>query len=141
VNNLKNILKKCYNFCHFNQKNKSSGYNRTIFQHRLIDFIHTNAMNPFSKLSNGEKVMKSRYKLFILFAKNCASPWQLFSFIFIPPGSERKYFSTQTDLFYSYQCNEPIFKNDKWVKKHEKSLQTFNTFCDKSCLKYTWSVA
>jgi len=26
-----------------------------IFQHRLIYFIHTNAMNPFSKLTNGEK--------------------------------------------------------------------------------------
>jgi len=45
-----------------------------LFQHGLIYFIHTNAMNPFSKLSNGEKVMNSRYKHFILFAKNCAAP-------------------------------------------------------------------
>ena len=43
-------------------------------QHRLIDFIHTNATNPFSKLTNGEKVMNSRYKFFMLFAKNCALP-------------------------------------------------------------------
>jgi len=41
----------------------TTGY---IFQHTLIYFIHTNAMNPFSKLTNGEKVMNSRYKLFIL---------------------------------------------------------------------------
>jgi len=45
---------------------------RKIFQHRLIYFIH--AMKPFSKLTNGEKVMKSHYKLLIIFAKNCASP-------------------------------------------------------------------
>ena len=50
-----------------------------IFQHNLVYFIHSNAMNPFSKLTNGEKVMNSRYKLFILFARNRASPWQLFS--------------------------------------------------------------
>jgi len=30
----------------------------------------------------------------------------------IPSGSDRKYFSTQTDWFYSYQCNETIFKAD-----------------------------
>ena len=41
-----------------------------FFQHRLVDFIHTNAMNPLSKLTNGEKVIKNRYKLFIVFAKN-----------------------------------------------------------------------
>jgi len=90
--------------------------NGKIFQHKLIYCIHTNAMNPFSKLTNGEKVMHSRYNLLILFVKSCASPWQLFSVIFIPSGSERKDFSTQTDLFYSYQCNEPIFKVDKWGK-------------------------
>jgi len=27
-------------------------------------------MNPLSKLTNGEKVIKNRYKLFIVFAKN-----------------------------------------------------------------------
>jgi len=111
-----------------------------FFQHRLIYFIHTNAMNPFSKLTIGETVMNSRYKLF-LFAKNCASSWQLFSVIFIPSGSEGKDFSTQTDLFFSYQCNGPIFKVDNWGNSHVKSLQTFNTFCEKSCLKCTWSVA
>jgi len=36
-----------------------------IFQHRLIDFIHVNAMNPFSKLTIGEKVINSRYKLLL----------------------------------------------------------------------------
>ena len=40
--------------------------NGKFFQHRLIYFIHTNAMNSFSKLTNGEKVMHSRYKLLIL---------------------------------------------------------------------------
>ena len=102
--------------------------NGKIFQHRLIYFIHTNTMNPFSKLTNGEKAMKNRYKFFMLFAKNTASPWQLFSVIFIPSGSERKDFSTQTNWFYSYQCNEPIFKVDNWGKSHELSLRTFNTF-------------
>jgi len=33
-----------------------------------------------------------------------------------------EYFSTQTDSFYSYQCNEPIFIVDKWGKSHEKSF-------------------
>jgi len=37
--------------------------NGKIFQYRPIDFIHSNAMNPFSKLANGEKAMKYRYKL------------------------------------------------------------------------------
>jgi len=105
-----------------------------FFQHILIDCIHNNAMNSFLKLTNGEKVMNSRYKLFIVFAKNCASPCQLFSVIFIPSGSERKDFSTQTDSFYSYQCNEPIFKVYKWGKSYEKSLQTCNTFCEKLCV-------
>jgi len=105
-----------------------SAQNGKIFQHRLIYFIHTNTMNPFSKLTIGEKAMKNRYKFFILFAKNSASPWQLFSVIFIPSGSERKDFSTQINWFYSYQCNEPIFKVDNWGKSHELSLQTFNTF-------------
>ena len=93
--------------------------NGKIFQHRLIDFIHTNAMNPFSKLTIGEEVLKNRYKLLIHFAKNCASPWQLLSVIFIPSGSEGKEFSTQTDWFYSCQCNEPIFKVDNWGKSHQ----------------------
>jgi len=65
-----------------------------IFQHRLLDFIHTTAVKPFSKLTNGEKVMKRRYELLMLFARNRASPWQLFSGIFIPSGSERKDFLT-----------------------------------------------
>jgi len=60
--------------------------NGKIFQHRPIDCIHINAMNPFSKLTNGEKVMKNRYKLSILFARNRASPCKLFSVIFIPSG-------------------------------------------------------
>jgi len=74
-------------------------------------------MKPFSKLTNGEKVMKSRYKLFIVFAKNCASACQLSSMISISSSSEQKDFSTQTDWFYSYQCNETIFKVDKWGKR------------------------
>jgi len=45
--------------------------------------------------------MNSHYKLFILFARNFALPCQLFSVIFIPSGSEREDFSTQTDWFYS----------------------------------------
>jgi len=61
--------------------------NGKIFQQRLIDFIHTNAMNPFSKLTNGEKAMKNRYRLFIVFSKNRASPCQLFSFIFVLSSS------------------------------------------------------
>ena len=107
--------------------------NGKIFQHKLIYCIHTNAMNPFSKFTNGEKVMHSRYNLLILFVKSCASPCKLFSVIFIPSGSEREGFSTQTDRFYSYQCNEPIFKVDKWGKSYVKLLQTFNTFCEKLC--------
>jgi len=71
--------------------------NGKVFQHRPIHFIHSNAMNPFSKLTNGEKAMKYRYKLFMDFSKNCASLCQLFSVIFIPSGSEREGFSTQTD--------------------------------------------
>jgi len=55
-------------------------------------------MNPFSKLTIGRKVMKNRYKHFMLFAKNRSSPWQLFSVIFIPSGSERKDFFN-TDWF------------------------------------------
>jgi len=43
-------------------------------------------------------------------------------------------FSTQTDSFYSYQCNEPIFKVNKWSKSYEKLLQTFYSFCEKSCV-------
>jgi len=108
-----------------------------FFQHRLIDFIHTNATNPFSNLTNGEKVMNSRYKLFILFANNCASSWQPFSVIFIPSGSERKDFSAQTDLFHSYQYNEPIFKVDKRRKSYEKSLQIFHAICEKYCVAMT----
>jgi len=69
--------------------------------------------------------MNSRYKLFIIVSKNRASPCQLFSVMFILSGSEREDFSTQTDWFYSYQCNEPIFKVDKWGKSYKKSLQTF----------------
>jgi len=72
-----------------------------IFQHTLIYFIHSNAMNPFPMLTNGEKAMKYRYKLFIDFSKNCASPCHIFSVIFIPSGSELEDFSTQTDWFYS----------------------------------------
>jgi len=49
-----------------------------IFQHTLINCIHSNAMNPFWTLKTREKVMISRYKLFILFARNFASSWQLF---------------------------------------------------------------
>jgi len=64
--------------------------NGKVFQHRPIHFIHSNAMNPFSKLTNGEKDMKYRYKLFIDFSKNYASPCKLFSVIFIPSGSEWK---------------------------------------------------
>ena len=79
--------------------------NGKIFQHRLIDFIHRKAKNPFSKLTNGEKVMKSCYKPFIVFAKNRASPCQHFNVILIQSGSDRKDFSTQTDWFYSYQHN------------------------------------
>jgi len=45
--------------------------------------------------------------------------------IFIPSGSEREDFSTKTDWFHSYQCNEPIFKVDKWGKSYEKPLPTF----------------
>jgi len=108
--------------------------NGKIFQHRLIDFIHTNAMNPFPKLTNEEKATKNRYKLFIDFAKNRASQCQTFSVIFVPSGSEREDFLTQTDWFYSYQCNEPIFKVDKWGRSYEKSLQTFYSFIETSCV-------
>jgi len=107
------------------------GENGKIFQHSLIDFIHTNAMNLFSKLTNGKKAMKNRYKLFLVFAKNRASPCQLFRVIFVPSGSEREDFSKQTDWFYSYQCNEPILKVDKWGKSYEKSLQAFYSFFEK----------
>jgi len=91
-------------------------------------------MNPFSKLTNGEKAMKNCCKLFIVFSKNRASPYQLLSVIFVLSGSERENFSTQTDWFYSYQCNEPIFKIDKWGRSYEKLLQTFYRFCEKSCV-------
>jgi len=47
--------------------------NKKIFQHIPIDFIHTNAMNPFSKLTNGEKAMKYRYKLYRFFKKLCVA--------------------------------------------------------------------
>jgi len=90
-------------------------------------------MSPFSKLANGEKAMKYHYKLFIDFSKNCTSPCQLFSIIFITSGSEWEDFPTQTDWFYSYQCNEPIFKVGKWGKSYEISLQTFYRFFEKLC--------
>jgi len=48
--------------------------------------------------------MKSCYKLFIVFAKNRASPCQIFSVTFIQSNWERKDFSTHTDWFCSYQC-------------------------------------
>jgi len=67
---VKNNLKKFENICDFTQKNYCLVDTRKIFQHRLIYFIHTNLMNTFSKLTNGEKVMKNRYKLFVLFGKN-----------------------------------------------------------------------
>jgi len=108
--------------------------NRKIFQHRPIYFIHSNAMNPFSKLTNGEKAMKYCYKLFVNFLKNFVSPRQLFSIRFIPTDLERENFSTQTDWFYSYQCNESIFKVDKWGKSYEISLQTFHRFFEKLCI-------
>ena len=38
--------------------------------------------------------MNSRYKLFIIFTKNRASPYQLLSVMFIPSGSEREDFNT-----------------------------------------------
>jgi len=60
-------------------------------------------------LTNEEKAMKNRYRLFIVFSKNWASQCQLFSLIFIPSGSEREDFLKQTGWFYSYQCSEPIF--------------------------------
>ena len=91
-------------------------------------------MNPFSKLTNGVKVMKNCYKLLIHLARTRASPCQYFSAIFVPSGSEREAFSTQIDWFYSYQCNEPIFKVDKWGKSYEKSLQTSYSFLEKSCV-------
>jgi len=91
-------------------------------------------MNPFSKLTNGEEATKNRYKLFIVLSKHRASQCQLLSVIFVLSGSEREDFATQTDWFYSYQCNEPIFKVDKWGKSHEKLLQTFYSFFEKSCV-------
>jgi len=92
--------------------------NGKVFQHRPIYFIHTNAVNPFSKLSNGEKIVKDRYKLLILLARNRASPWQLFSVILIPSGSEREGFSTQTDWPYSCHCqNLPTNSNASFQGK------------------------
>jgi len=54
--------------------------------------------------------------------------------MFIPLAQNAKDFLTQTDLFYSYQCNETIFKVGKWRKSYEISLKTFNRFCEKPCL-------
>ena len=51
-----------------------------------------------------------------------------------PSGCYGKYFSTQTDWFHSYQWNETIFKVGKSGKANEKSLQTFHTFCEQSCV-------
>jgi len=82
---------------------------------------------PIFNVDKWGKVMKNLYKLLILFSKNRASPCQLFSVIFIPSGSEQEDFLTQTDLFYSYQCNEPIFKVDKWWKKHENRSTRLRT--------------
>jgi len=70
--------------------------NGKIFQHRLIHFIHSNAMNPFLKLTNEEKVMKNRYKLLILCEKLCVAMPTFHRHIHsIPLRTED--FSTQTD--------------------------------------------
>jgi len=61
-----------------------------LWPERLITF--TSAMKPFWKLTNFEKFMKNLYELLLRFAINRASPWQLFSVIFIPSGSNRKDF-------------------------------------------------
>jgi len=90
----------------------------------LILFIPM-SWNHFQSCQMG-KTLRKIITNFIAFAKNCASPWKPFSVIFIPSGSEQKDFSTQTDWFYSYQCNETIFKVDKWgkvMKSHYKLLK------------------
>ena len=92
--------------------------NGKFFQHRLIYFIHTNAMNSFSKLKNGEKVMHSRYKLLILLRQICVN-MATFQRHYHCVRFKTKRFFNKTDLFYSYQCNEPIFKADIWGKNHE----------------------
>ena len=83
---------------------------------------------PIFKVDKWGKTHEKSLQTFIVFAKNCASPSQLLSVIFVPFGSEREDFPTQTDWFYSYQCNEPIIKVDKWGKSYKKSLQTFLAF-------------
>ena len=103
------------------------GQNGKVFQHRPIDFIHSNAMNPFSKLIYGEKVMHSRYKLLILFAKSCASPWQLFSVIFIPSGSERNNFPHRPIHFVHTNGMNPFSKlinGEKVMKSRSIRLRT-----------------
>jgi len=108
------------------------GQNGKVFQHRPSDFIHSNAMNPFSKLIYGEKVMHSRYKLLILFAKSCASPWQLFSVIFIPSGSERKDFQHRLIHFIHSNAMNPFSKltnGENVIKNRCKLLILFAKNC------------
>jgi len=104
-----------------------------IFQHSLSYFIHTNAMNPFSKLTNGEKswivVTNFLYFLREIFRRHAN-----FSASYIFHPAQNRKISTQTNLFYSYQCNEPIFKVGKWGKSYEILLQTFYRFFKKLCV-------
>ena len=108
LTNGEKAMKIVTNFLYFLRKivrrhdNFSASYsfhpaqNGKIFQHRLIHFIHSNAMNPFLKLTNEEKVMKNRYKLLILCEKLCVAMPTFHRHIHsIPLRTED--FSTQTD--------------------------------------------
>jgi len=84
-------------------------------------------MNPFSKLTNGENVIKNRCKLLTLFAKNCASPCQLFSVIFIPSGSERNTFPHRLIHFIHTNAMNPFSKltnGEKVMKSRSIRLRT-----------------
>jgi len=76
----------------------------------LIDFVHTNAMNPFSKLTNGEKAMKNRYKLFIVFSKNRASPCQLSASYLFHPAQNGKIFQHRLIDFIHTNAMNPFSK-------------------------------
>jgi len=88
----------------------------------------------FSKLKNGEKAMKKTLQTFYSFCENSCVAMPTFQLDIHSIRLRTGGFSTQTDWFYSHQCNEPIFKVDKWGKSYEKSLQTFYSFCEKSCV-------
>ena len=85
----------------------------------------------FQSWQTGKMLWKIVTNFYSFYEKSCVA-MEIFNVIFIWSGSEQKDISKQTDWFYSYHWNDAIFKVDKWGKSHEKLLQTFCSFWEKS---------